>query len=41
MLSEWEQQAEDLALEGKKIEEDDVFSDDGSEEEWNSQEEND
>lgn len=39
LLSEWEQQAEDLALEGKEIDADDIFSDDGSEEEWDSQEE--
>jgi Leucine-rich repeat (LRR) protein len=37
MLSEWEQQAEDMAAEGKQLEEDDIYSDDCSEEEWDSQ----
>jgi len=41
LLSDWEQQKEELMLEGKDIDEDDIFSDDGSEEEWNEDEEDD
>ena len=37
MLSEWEQQAEDMAAEGKQLEEDDIYSDDCSEEEGDAQ----
>lgn len=40
MLSEWEQQAEELELEGKTIDEDDIYSDDCSEEEEPEEEEN-
>jgi hypothetical protein len=39
LLSEWEQTAEELALEGKEIDEEDIFSEDESDEEWDSQEE--
>jgi len=35
LLSEWEQTKEELMLEGKDIDEEEIFSDDGSEEEWN------
>ena len=37
LLSDWEQQKEELMLEGKEIDEEDIFSDDGSEEEWNEE----
>jgi len=37
LLSEWEQTKEELMLEGKDTDEEEIFSDDGSEEEWNEE----